>query len=316
MSKTVNTASFLHAPTPENVSMFDGCVNTSLREFVAEFCLATGTRADHVVEGGAGVTVLYPNGFIAGKLSVSHFTDAGKTQVVHHYSSNLISKGRKDRWSRSLSTRSSLNVKSLLVSLKKNGDMPEWDKQEAKLAAEIGGSFSYAMPRDHGKPRMDSLPADVATCAIEFALKKIPAVPYDMQKSMEVEYDKYLTKVKEHDCLRSVSARFRRGMRALGVATESTVDRPIYYYTEISFKDKAALTFDVPLQRYEDVAQIEAIHMDMIFAKTVFEKMGSSVDDPMCVPMTDKYYEDLDMGTGYCTGLRAARWLFIPKEST
>jgi hypothetical protein len=54
----------------------------------------------------------------------------------------------------------------------------------------------------------------------------------------------------------------------------------------------------------------------MVFAKTVFEKSGNMNDsDPMRIPVGDKYYEDLDMGTGYVSGTRTAHWVFIPKES-
>lgn len=319
MSKTVNPASFLYAPTPENIEAYNnafGSDASSLREFVAEFCLATGTRADHESRNGS-INVMYPNGFIAGKLSVSLFWDGDKHDPVYNFSSVMINKAKRDKYTRSLSTRSSMNIKSLLTALKKAGDYPVWSKQEKTLQGEIGSSFSYAMPRDHMVPRIDFVAPEMALCAFQFVLKKIDSVPYDMQKLFQVKYDEYLAKVEIAKSTEKVADRFRKGMRVLGVATESTRARPIYYYTEIHFpKAGAPLVFDIPVQRYEDVAQIEAIHMDMVFAKTVFEKSGNMNDsDPMRIPAGDKYYEDLDMGTGYVSGHRTAHWVFIPKES-
>jgi len=319
MSKTVNPASFLYAPTPENIEAYNNALGSdasTLREFVAEFCLATGTRADHESRNG-GINVMYPNGFIAGKLSVSLFWDGDKHDPVYNFSSVMINKAKRDKYTRSLSTRSSTNIKSLLTALKKAGDYPVWSKQEKTLQGEIGSSFSYAMPRDNITPRIDFVSPEMTLCAFEFVLKKIDSIPYDMQKLFLVKYDEYLAKVEVAKSTEKVADRFRKGMRVLGVATESTRARPIYYYTEVHFpKADAPLVFDIPIQRYEDVAQIEAVHMDMVFAKTVFEKSGSMNDsDPMRIPMGDKYYEDLDMGTGYTSGHRTAHWVFIPKES-
>jgi len=302
---------FLYNPTDELVEKFElrmGTYHNALTVFAAEFCTATGFLIDPIPRRGrSSVDLVLPSGIEAGYLTVQR----DESDIIYGYTHHCVNKSRGDKYSNDKSTRSSKKIPSLLAALRKCNEIYSQSRAESFLFQDFQTSYKYAIP--DVREVTFRVPSPAALAAVQFALKRTEYIPHDAMVALEAAMSEYDSQVAQDKNKHSLRARFDAGVYVLAVSPLSTIENPIYYFWET---EKApihnVMKAPVNLKRYASVENIEPIHLDMVFAKTEFEKVSNyDKRDPYSVPRTDKYYPELDMSTCYISSFM---YVVIPKQ--
>lgn len=306
---------FIYNPTDELVEKFElrmssypSAIPSAMTVLAAEFCTATGFLIDPIPRKGRSVVELVlPSGVEAGYLTVQ--LDCG--EVIYQYTHHCVNKSRSDKYTSDKSTRSSKKIHSLLAALRKCNEIYSQAEAERHFFQDFQTSYKYAIP---GVPDVNfRLPADAQLAAAQFALKRTEYIPHQILITLNQAMSEYDAKVEQDKAKHSLRDRFDAGVYVLAVSPLSTIENPIYYFWETEKDaDKGVMKPPVNLKRYTSVEDIEPIHLDMVFAKTEFEKLNNyDKRDPYFVPRTDKYYPELDMSTCYISNYL---YVVIPKN--
>jgi len=302
---------YIYNPTDALVEKFELRMSSypnALTVLAAEFCTATGFLIDPTPrKSRSAVDLVLPSGIEAGYLTV--LLDCGET--IYGYTHHVVNKTRGDKYSSDKSTRSSKKIHSLLAALRKCNEIYSQSRAESFLFQDFQTSYKYAIPDT--REITFRVPSQAALAAAQFALKRTDYLPHEVIVTLNAAMSDYDAQVAQDKDKNAVKTRFDAGVYVLAVSPLSTVENPIYYFWETE-KDPVHNVMKAPrnLKRYATIEDIEPIHLDMVFAKTEFEKVSNyAVRDPYHIPRGDKYYPELDMSTCYISGFM---YVVIPKN--
>jgi hypothetical protein len=217
------------------------------------------------------------------------------------------SSARSDR-----NSRDSDKVATLLKSIKKNKEIPTLEK----LTKNYLQCLFYALQRvgEAHNPSI-SIHNDVALSAIKFALG-IDTMEVQLHTAkLQETYDQYMKSVSELSNAKDNQARYLKGCTAIGIAGGrwSDSNAPYYLVGNVGADENGNLAFQGNLTRYATLTDTEhAPTAAMIRTYMQGNKNGSGNND-LGVPWSDRYYNEIDIATGYTgnTGL----WTLIPKHA-
>lgn len=281
------------------------------------------------------LAVFTSGGRVAGQIGALHVPIQERTFVEEEYmyKSSLVSKERS-RGSRD--ERTSKKIATLLRTIDKEEEAPtdsKLDYRELHGIAAAYLSINDALRNSSTKVEVTGQVADaLAKHFLGVDVTGVEQFRGDIQKA----YDKYVEQRKLIKDCKETEKRFKSGARAIAMvrdgmgianwaANYDASGQPLpkhgevcyFLYTEVHWDDtrpggaQGKIVFDVPVKRYDRLEDIPGLAVDIAIIKAGMEgKNTAKKNDPLFLPVTDEYYPDLDIATGYqhYTGM----WVLIP----
>jgi hypothetical protein len=215
-------------------------------------------------------------------------------------------------------TRDSKSMSSLIKAIKKNKEEPT-DLEITKNI--IGGmDFCFSEVRKRTPEVRMRLPDHVQLNVLEYALDVDKSKPLLYITEMQAAYADYLKDSQKRSESMKDLDRFRSGSTVVGIHDPDPYDTntsPTYFVGEMGVIDIndinnsacLALNLKEPLRAYKS---LEATPLAPLAAMCRAHFTGQERNE-FKLPMADKYYEDLDISTGYRE--RNILWVVIPKTA-
>jgi hypothetical protein len=290
------------------------------RTSVAEFCATTGLKIAYVNGSLPRAYFLTSGGFPAGDLqwSMSGWNDR---KMRYIYSGPFVHK-EKASSSSSRNQRDSEKITGILSALKRNdrAQIPTDEKTFERYKAGIKFGFGSCM-HNKSAPRI-SVDSEEAHALIEAFLHKSQVGAESMRSIFEAKYQHYLDKVEELREARANLTRFTEGAKIIGIIantipnekSDAFDDDCFYAVGDAIFDEKAGkVTLQGPLERYESLKESPVAADAAIIRTYTGDKSWAAKDNELGIPMTDKFYDEIDVGVGYNTH-ETGIWVVIPKN--
>lgn len=290
-----------------------------LRKGVAEFCATTGLKVAYVSPSSRAY-FLTPGGFFAGDLQwvMSGWHDK---KMRYIYSGPFVNKEKASSVS-GRNQRDSEKITGILTALKRD-DRAQIPTDE-KIAERFKQGMRYAFTScvdGRSTPRI-SVDETEAHALVEYFLQKNVTLIEPHRSTLESKYELYLDKLEEMREARANLTRFTAGAKIIGIIPDQLpderegilADRYIYAVGEASYDERAGkVTFQSPLERYESL-QDSPVAADAAIIRTYTgDKSWAAKDNELGIPMRDKFYDEIDIGTGY-NAHDTGWWIVIPKN--
>lgn len=290
------------------------------RTAVAEFCATTGLKVAYASPVGNRAYFLTPGGFFGGDLQWVLEGWKANRKMRYIYSGPFVSK-EKASASSSRNQRDSEKITGILTALKRDdrAQIPTDEKIFGRYKQGIKFAFTSCVD-GRSAPQISIDPTE-AHALVEYFLGRSEMVQAH-RASIESKYEHYLDKMEEMREARANLTRFTAGAKIIGIVPDQLpderegvhADRYFYVVGEASFNDKAGgVMFQSPLERYESL-QDSPVAADAAIIRTYTgDKSWAAKDNELGIPMRDKFYDEIDIGTGYHTH-DSGIWVVIPKN--
>lgn len=217
------------------------------------------------------------------------------------------SSARSDR-----NSRDSDKIPTLLKSIKKNKEIPTTEK----LTKSYLQCLFYALMRvgEAHKPSI-SIHNDVALSAIKFALG-IDTMEIQLHTAkLQETYDQYMKSVSELSSAQSNQARYLKGCTAIGIVGNRWHESGSAYYLvgDVGADEDNNLKFQGNLTRYSTLADTDHAPIAAMIRTYMQGSKHTEGDNELRVAWADRYYDEIDIATGY-TG-SSGLWVLIPKHA-
>jgi hypothetical protein len=285
-----------------------------LANLAFEFCNKFNTKLieNPVAHAGLGtptkINVITNSGITIGALSVGEDSD-GEYYVYH---SNFINKERSSKRSDSRA-RDAKKINTLLRALDSHKDIPTDETVMTKLTG--GLHYAYRATQLTTSTRID-LTNDLAIAMAEHILKINEYNLTNNMNDLKVRYDEYAKQKAKNEKNRALSDRFAEGATSICIFTGGRA--PYYVVCDTAYdkeKDKAVFTGGVP-KRVKSLSEVPELVSDVAIIKAYFDTHKNEYgadNNELGAPRRDKYYEDIDIATGYSES--DLMWVIIPKKA-
>lgn len=276
-----------------------------LEKFAFEFCVAfPHLRLDRV--DNKHINLHDENGLHMGRLRVSPgsaMTKEGKRVTRYEFSSDTVQKARYTNTDRQ--TRDSVNIKSLITAVKKNGEVPD----ARKVLETFKRGIIYAFESTHKKTSVAfSLPTEVQLALVKshLQLDKLGMERYALE--IKDTYEAYMRNMEEHAEHDKNYKRFCAGSYLIG-----WLPRDEHYLVGEASCEGEKVTIHEGLKRYTTLKDHpeHAGTVAMINAWASGQPTYNN-NNEFGLPFGDKYYPDIDVSTGYRG--QDVLWMLIPKN--
>jgi hypothetical protein len=280
--------------------------NNSLMRFAQEFCHEFGMKVLETNQNNA-VRIVTPNGLDVGALGIYRHTSESENHY-RVYMPCVINKEKASKRS-GRNERDADKLPTLFRTLRKNKEIPSEDK----LVKSFRTPIRYALSRitNVPEPRVSITPQATLTL-IQKILGKSEYVDPAHYAEVDEAYEKYLkAKLKSDDANKNLE-RITKGFHLVGIMRSTNED----YYLVTEGTATGVESDDVLIQpnvtRYKTLADSPLAATAMMI-RTYAEGKGYTDDNDLKLPWTDRFYSDLDIGTGY-QSRELGLWVVIPKH--
>lgn len=286
-----------------------------LAKFVNEFAVAFNVNfamssPEYTVSHG--FLMCSPNALPAGKIWMEYYS---ADEEVYNYNSELVKKqggAISEKY-----TRSSRKLSVLLKTITRNKEFPTDARLSGKYLKEAALCFNYALKEE--RPTAISVPNHALEGLIRFIVEQHP-LPYDVVESIQNAHKVMLANEEATAKCKSLRDRYLDGgCWAIGVRCNEDETKTVgdtYYVAELGRDKDTGITGyrNGLFRRVHSLEDIEPVHLALTFAKPMFEDRNSLWrHSSYGIPRMDRYYEELDIGTGFQSA--EILWVFIPKIS-
>ena len=258
-------------------------------------------------------------GLPAGYARVERMGMDDKNNQIFRYSVNMPSiKKERSGAVGGRDTRDSKSMSSLIKAIKKNKEEPT----DVEITKELihGMTYCFSEVRRRTPEVRMRLPDHVQVSMLEYVLDVDKSKPLLYITEMQSAYADYLKDSQKRSESMKDLDRFRSGATVVGIHDPDPYDNntsPTYFVGEMGVLDvndtenSACLTAGLkePLKAYKS---LEATPLAALAAMCRTHFTGKERNE-FNLPMADKYYEDLDISTGYKS--RDILWVVIPKTA-
>lgn len=290
------------------------------RTAVSEFCATTGLKVAYASPIGNRAYFLTTGGFFGGDLQ---WVAAGWKDKKYRYiySGPFVSK-EKASSSSSRNQRDSEKITGILSALKRDdrAQIPTDEKIFERFKQGMRYAFTSCVD-GRSAPRI-SVDETEAHALVEYFLQKNVTLIEPLRNDIESKYELYLDKLEEVREARANLTRFTAGAKIIGIIPDQLPDeregmqddRYFYAVGEASYDERAGkVTFQSPLERYDSL-QDSPVAADAAIIRTYTgDKSWRDKSNELGIPMRDKFYDEIDIGTGY-TAHETGTWVVIPKN--
>lgn len=291
-----------------------------LEKFAFEFCKEFKCTVQEPVKDSrlSSVTLVTDGGLPCGRLMVDmsgeRDKETGKYVPVYYYESPIVNKSKGSARA-ARDCRDSITIKGLIAAVKKHNEGPTTAKLQNNYANGIRYAFG-STNRGRGRPRID-LREDVALALVlsHLQVDTNSIKQYDAQ--LVQEYEKYLISIEQSKQSMSTYERFCKGSYVIGVMRTSRNESPYYVVGEVAYATSSTgddhVHFQTPLKRYSSLMNCPEVapHVPII-AAWAGGQSNRDDDNELKLPRTDRYWEEIDVATGYASSSEC--WHLIPKE--
>ena len=287
--------------------------NSRLANLAFEFCNKFNMKLIEHPSAHAGlgvpkkINVITNSGVTIGALSVGEGSD-GEYYVYH---SNFISKERSSKRSDSRS-RDAGKISTLLRALAKYNDIPPEHTVMTKLTG--GLRYAYRATQITDKPRLE-VTNDLAITMAEYILKINEDNLTNNLSDLKVRYDEYAKQKAKNEKGRALFERFAEGSTSICIF--NTGRTPYYVVCDTAYDAKKDdITFTGQHKRVKSLSEVPELVSDVAIIKAYFDTHKNEHDagnNELGVPRRDKYYEDIDIATGYSES--ELMWVILPKKA-
>jgi hypothetical protein len=253
------------------------------------------------------INVITNSGVTIGSLSVGEDSD-GEYYVYH---SNFISKERSSKRSDSRS-RDAGKINTLLRALAKYNDIPPEHTVMNKLTG--GLRYAYRSTQGTDKARLE-VTNDLAITMAEYILKINEDNLTNNLNDLKVRYDEYAKQKAKNEKGRALFERFAEGSTSICIF--NTGRTPYYVVCDTAYDAKKdEITFTGQHKRVKSLSEVPELVSDVAIIKAYFDTHRNEHDggnNELGVPRRDKYYEDIDIATGYSES--ELMWVILPKKA-
>lgn len=292
------------------------------RTAVAEFCATTGLKVAYVSPGpGLGrAYFLTPGGFFGGDLQWCQ-ASWKDTKMRYVYSGPFVHK-EKASASSSRNQRDSEKITGILSALKRDdrAQIPTDEKTFERFKQ--GMKFAFTSCWDGRSAPRISVDDTEAHALVEYFLQKNMTLIEPLRNDIESKYELYLDKLEEMREAKANLTRFTAGAKIIGIIADQLPDeregvhndRYFYAVGDASYDMRAGkATLQGPLERYESLQDSPMAADAAIIRTYTSDKSWATKDNELGIPMRDKFYDEIDIGTGYNTH-DTGIWVVIPKN--
>ena len=284
--------------------------NSKLKSLAMQICHEFNLRV-HQTNEAHKLNLLTERGLPVGNLSV--IKDYRNSEFYYEVSMPDIIQKEKSSARSDRNSRDSDKVATLIKSIKKNKEIPT----EEKLTKNYLQCLYYALMRvgEAQQPSV-SIHNDVALSAIKFALGiDTIGVQLHTAKLQEI-YDQYMKSVNELSSAKNNQTRYLKGCTAIGIVGNrwhNDTHKPYYLVGDVAGNADNNLAFQGNLTRYASLADTEHAPITAMIRTYMQGSKHPEGSNELCVAWADRYYEDIDIATGY-TGSNGL-WVLIPKHA-
>ena len=295
-------------PTFKELMKFVSELNAQFKLFVVRANLA-GQTAGLCTEAGLPV----------GHARVERMGMDDKNNQIFRYSVTMPSiKKERSGSIGGRDTRDSKSMSSLIKAIKKNKEEPT----DLEITKNIisGMDYCFSEVRKRTPDVRMKLPDHIQVSMLEYVLDVDKSKPLLYITEMQAAYADYLKDSQKRSESMKDLDRFRSGSTVVGIHDPDPYDTntsPTYFVGEMGVIDVndinnsacLALNLKEPLRAYKS---LEATPLAPLAAMCRTHFTGKERNE-FNLPMADKYYEDLDISTGYRS--RDILWVVIPKTA-
>ena len=284
--------------------------NPKLKSLAMQMCHEFNLRVLQTNEAHK-LNLLTERGLPVGNLSV--IKDYRNSEFYYEVSMPDIIQKEKSSARSDRNSRDSDKVATLIKSIKKNKEIPT----EEKLTRNYLQCLYYALMRvgEAQQPSV-SIHNDIALSAIKFALGiDTIGVQLHTAKLQEI-YDQYMKSVNELSSAKNNQTRYLKGCTAIGIVGNrwhNDTHKPYYLVGDVAGNADNNLAFQGNLTRYASLADTEHAPITAMIRTYMQGSKNPEGSNELCVAWADRYYEDIDIATGY-TG-SSGLWVLIPKHA-
>jgi hypothetical protein len=295
-------------PTYKELLKFVSELNAQFKLYVTKVNLA-GQTAGLCTEAGLPV----------GHARVERMSMDDKNNQIFRYSVTMPSiKKERSGSIGGRDTRDSKSMSSLIKAIKKNKEEPT----DLEITKNIIGGIDYCFSEVRKRTpdvRM-KLPDHIQVSMLEYVLDVDKSKPLLYITEMQAAYADYLKDSQKRSESMKDLDRFRSGSTVVGIHDPDPYDTnmsPTYFVGEMGVIDIndinnsacLALNLKEPLRAYKS---LEATPLAPLAAMCRTHFTGKERNE-FNLPLADKYYQDLDISTGYRS--RDILWVVIPKTA-
>jgi hypothetical protein len=290
---------------------------TSLRSLAYEFCAAFDLKIDgqRITQKVLSLSTLngYPAGFIS--TGSMYARRSSESELTYVYDNEFLIRKERSSGKTGRHQRDSTKIATLIRTLRKQDEAPtEANITDKLMMREAKAVLSplYNSKRSYIQFQLDQ---DDVVSMTETILGVPNTGKYLDKNSLQVEYNKYMAKIKESGSASLNIKRYERGMTLVGMYYEKGgySENPLtcYFITDATIEDKN-LVLQSPLKRYADLSSLPELSVTAMMIRTYMQGGGAVPVNAFGIGMVDKYFDDLDITTGYRDN--KFMWVAIPKE--
>lgn len=280
--------------------------NNSLMRFAQEFCHEFGMKVLETNQNNA-VRIVTPNGLDVGALGIYRHQGESESHyriympcVIHKEKASKRS-GRNERDADKLAT--------LFRTLRKNKEIPSEDK----LMKSFRPAIRFALSRIVNVPEPKvSISSEATLTLIQKILGKSGYVDPAHYAEVDEAYEKYLKdKLKSDDAGKNLE-RIIKGFHLVGIMRSTNEDYYLVTEGTATGTENDDILIQPSVTRYKTLADSPLAATAMMI-RTYAEGKGYTEDNDLKLPWTDRFYTNLDIGTGY-QSRELGLWVVIPKH--
>ena len=282
-----------------------------LESLAFDFCSKFGTQLAEHPNANSGsykrINVMTDLGITIGALAVGSDSD-GEYYLYH---SNFIKKERGSRRSDARS-RDASKISTLLRTIASNGDVPDPDSVMDKFTG--GLRYAYRAMQGNTNARLE-VTNSLTIAMAEHILKINEDNLTNNLGELTLRYEEYAKQRDKNEKSQALAGRFAEGTTSIAIFDTGT--RPYYVVCNTVYdyeKDKA--TFIGAPKRVNSLSEIPELISDIAIIRAYFETHRNDHDmgsNDLGAPRRDRYYEDIDIATGYSEA--GMMWVILPKKA-
>ena len=282
--------------------------NNSLMRFAQEFCHEFGMKVLEANQINA-VRIVTPNGLDVGVLGIYRHP----SESENHYRIYMPSVIHKEKASKrsGRNERDADKLPTLFRTLRKNKEIPNEDKLMKSFRTSI--RFALNGITNVPEPRVSITPQATLTL-VQKILGKSEYVDPAHYVEIDEAYEKYLkAKLKSDDAGKNIE-RIIKGFHLVGIMTNGSSNGDYYLVTEGTATgiENDDILIQPNVTRYKTLADSPLAATAMMI-RTYAEGKGYTENNDLKLPWTDRFYTNLDIGTGY-QSRELGLWVVIPKH--
>lgn len=250
-------------------------------------------------------------GILCGSGSVSRDGAKNGSAVYRYYVTLPTISKEKASANSDRRTRDSVNLPALIRAIKKNAEEPT----DSTLIKTFNDGMKYTMKAvasaGKGHPRM-SFDTNLCLSVAKFILGVDSSLSDVYISHLKDKFDQFQSEMQSFEAVNADYARYARGVTLVCINTVD--DKPHYLVCEATFNtDDDRFELHGGLKRYNSLAD-SPLASTATMIKTYFQgTLHYDGTNDLGVIMSDKYYPDIDISTGYIN--RGELWVAIPKHS-